>query len=395
MGANWCCHCGYMLPLGRKNARKCSECDITCHANCAHLVPDFCGMSMETANQLLRQWRDINKDKARVGKMATPLRQSTQQIAAQQYQHATSPSSEFPLSQSMGQLKLTGTEAPDYMGRQQSPSLESRPPDPRLQLQSPQGYSPVSSPGVRPGRVPPSYDQQVLPQPARQASYDQPPPGGPDPHAKSHYQVHFLFLVIALLEIDTLCQIQPVQGLPAKPSPQRPPPAELAPSPSQAHAHALPTPVRQATRKRKVGLDDFNFLAVLGKGNFGKVMLAEEKKTNGLYAIKVLKKEFIIDNDEVERCAANDTVRSYARSELLTALAPKNVSFWLQQGNVIHSCLVCTHVSKLRLVYTSLWSTSAEVISCCTFSANNSPCDKPNSTLPKYCLRLNTSTPTV
>lgn len=24
MGANWCCHCGYILPLGRKNCRKCS-----------------------------------------------------------------------------------------------------------------------------------------------------------------------------------------------------------------------------------------------------------------------------------------------------------------------------------------------------------------------------------
>lgn len=53
MGANWCCHCGYMLPIGRKQARKCTECKLTCHANCVHFVPDFCGMSMESANQIL------------------------------------------------------------------------------------------------------------------------------------------------------------------------------------------------------------------------------------------------------------------------------------------------------------------------------------------------------
>ena len=57
-----------MLPLGRKNARKCTECDITCHANCAHLVPDFCGMSMETANQLLAEIQKVKAGRAAGGR---------------------------------------------------------------------------------------------------------------------------------------------------------------------------------------------------------------------------------------------------------------------------------------------------------------------------------------
>ena len=49
------------------------------------------------------------------------------------------------------------------------------------------------------------------------------------------------------------------------------------------------------------GLDDFELLAVLGKGNFGKVMLAQDKLTKRYYGIKVLKKDFILEHDEVER----------------------------------------------------------------------------------------------
>ena len=74
-------------------------------------------------------------------------------------------------------------------------------------------------------------------------------------------------------------------------------------------------PAQQQGTQRRIGLEHFNFLAVLGKGNFGKVMLAETKATKKLYAIKVLKKEFIIENDEVESTKSEKRVFLVANKE--------------------------------------------------------------------------------
>ncbi|XP_067419536.1 serine/threonine-protein kinase N1 isoform X2 [Emydura macquarii macquarii] len=53
-------------------------------------------------------------------------------------------------------------------------------------------------------------------------------------------------------------------------------------------------------RATPLTLDDFRFLAVLGRGHFGKVLLSEYSRTGELYAIKALKKGDIVARDEVE-----------------------------------------------------------------------------------------------
>uniref|UniRef100_A0A8C0KPN4 non-specific serine/threonine protein kinase n=1 Tax=Canis lupus dingo TaxID=286419 RepID=A0A8C0KPN4_CANLU len=72
--------------------------------------------------------------------------------------------------------------------------------------------------------------------------------------------------------------------------------------------------------RAKVTMNDFDYLKLLGKGTFGKVILVREKASGRYYAMKILRKEVIIAKDEVAHTVTESRVLQNTRHPFLTAL---------------------------------------------------------------------------
>ena len=55
-----------------------------------------------------------------------------------------------------------------------------------------------------------------------------------------------------------------------------------------------------------ISIDDFDLIRVIGRGSYAKVLMVELKKTKRLYAMKVIKKELVTD-DEVRTTVPHTT----------------------------------------------------------------------------------------
>lgn len=77
---------------------------------------------------------------------------------------------------------------------------------------------------------------------------------------------------------------------------------------------------KSKSEKKDICMEDFELLKVLGKGAFGKVMLAQKKDNKRIYAIKVLKKQEIIELDQLEHTKAEKLILQHVNHPFLVSL---------------------------------------------------------------------------
>jgi len=86
---------------------------------------------------------------------------------------------------------------------------------------------------------------------------------------------------------------------------------------------------------KNISIDDFNLLKVLGRGAFGKVMMVEKKDTKQIYAIKSLRKEELIDKDQIEHTRTEKSILENVNHPFLVGLewafqTPEKIFFVMQ-----------------------------------------------------------------
>ncbi|KAI6199587.1 Non-specific serine/threonine protein kinase [Aphelenchoides besseyi] len=105
-----------------------------------------------------------------------------------------------------------------------------------------------------------------------------------------------------------------------RPVPRKDPIPELPLDFSQTKESTESKKQKPTADEKEVTIDSFEFLKVLGKGTFGKVILVKEKRTANLYAIKLLKKEVIVAKDEVTHTYTENRVLQRCKHPFLTQM---------------------------------------------------------------------------
>jgi len=86
------------------------------------------------------------------------------------------------------------------------------------------------------------------------------------------------------------------------------------------HDIVVPVPPDVDKKCKSLGIEDFELLKVIGRGNFGRVLLVRKIDSRKLYAMKVLHKSFVVARGEVEHTRSEKKILMNLRHPFLVQL---------------------------------------------------------------------------
>ena len=104
------------------------------------------------------------------------------------------------------------------------------------------------------------------------------------------------------------------------------------------------------SKNKPLSIDDFDLLKVIGRGSFGKVMQVRKKDTQKIYALKALRKAYIVSKCEVTHTLAERTVLARVDCPFIVPLkfsfqSPEKlylVLAFINGGELFYHCLLYT-----------------------------------------------------
>lgn len=96
------------------------------------------------------------------------------------------------------------------------------------------------------------------------------------------------------------------------------------------------------SRNKPLSIDDFDLLKVIGKGSFGKVMQVRKKDTKKIYALKAIRKSYIVSKSEVTHTLAERTVLARIDCPFIVPL-----KFSFQSQEKLYLVLACINGGEL------------------------------------------------
>lgn len=96
------------------------------------------------------------------------------------------------------------------------------------------------------------------------------------------------------------------------------------------------------THSKPVSIDDFELLKVLGKGSYGKVMQVKKKDTQKIYALKAIRKSYIIAKSEVIHTLAERTILARIDCPFIVPM-----KFTFQTSEKLYLVLTCINGGEL------------------------------------------------